>query len=316
MKGRVQVNLILLFTLILALSVNFQSFAAQVESGERGWLSGRSVSKEVGIPRYSPGGAFEADLPFVKKALEWEQLWDKTDFALRMKRLERYEDMIRSVLQSQGVPEEFIFVSLVESGGHHRARSKDRSGAVGLWQLVPSTARMIGLTVSRRVDERLDPFKSTFAVARFFRELYETFHSWPLVLVAYNMGEYALKNKLAKGEVRDFADLWKRGAIPKQTRNYVLKVYAAARLGRRLTVQEEETLTYAKEGSYWSMLLTESVEVQRLATALDVPLDVLMCMNPLFPSPSYVIQKGSFVNIPLEAKERYMSIWGYGGLRY
>ncbi|MEJ5300550.1 MAG: lytic transglycosylase domain-containing protein [Thermodesulforhabdaceae bacterium] len=303
MKGRVQGSLILLFTFLVAFLVNFQCLAETVSSGKITFE--RQLVREPGL--------FDLDHPLVNHYVE---KLGKNNFHLIMKRLNRYEDMIRKVLRENGVPEELIFVSFVESGGHPRAIGRDGSGAAGLWQLTPSTARSIGLTVNKRIDERLDPFKSTFAVARFFRDLYEKFHSWPLVLAAFNMGENALFNKLAKHRTEDFNDLCKRGAIPKQTRNYIFKVYAAARLGRKSDIKDEETKRYVKIDATWNVVLTESVTMEELAEITGVPLDVLMKINPAFVSPFVRIKKGTFVTIPIEAKERYIMILGYGGSRY
>jgi membrane-bound lytic murein transglycosylase D len=291
MKGRVQESLILLFTFLVVFLFNFRCLAEPV-------LSGKVGVKEPFNQIFEPE-LFDLHHPLVNYYVEQ---FGNGDFSLRMKRLERYENMIRKVLKEAGVPEELMFVSLVESGGLPKARGKDGSGAAGLWQLTPSTARSIGLTVNKRIDERLDPFRSTFAVARFFRELYEKFHSWPLVLAAFNMGENALLNKLAKHQTTDFNDLCKRGAIPKQTRNYIFKVYAAARLGRKTEVKQEETKHLAIADLTLNVMLPKSLTVKELAELTETPVHVLMKMNPSFVSPSTIIKKGTYVTIPLEAK--------------
>jgi len=291
MKGRVQGSLILLFTFLVMFLLNFRCYAEPA-------LTGRIGVREL-FNQIFESEVFDLHHPLVNYYLE---RFGNGDFSLRMKRLERYESMIRKVLRENGVPEELIFVSLVESGGLPKARGKDGSGAAGLWQLTPSTARSIGLTVNKRIDERLDPFRSTFAVARLFRELYEKFHSWPLVLAAFNMGENALLNKLAKHKTTDFNDLCKRGAIPKQTRNYIFKVYAAARLGRKAELKQEEMKHIAKTDFTLNVMLPKSLTVKELAELTETPVNVLMHMNPSFTSPSTMIKKGTYVTIPLEVK--------------
>lgn len=302
MKGSVKKSLTFLFTLCVTLLVNFQVFAV-TEWPKREKLTDRIFEPSI----------FDLQHPLIQ---DYMDKLGNGDFLSRMKRIERYEDMIRTVLKNAGVPEELIFVSIVESGGLPRARGRDGSGAAGLWQLTPSTARSIGLTVNKHIDERLDPFKSTFAVANFFRELYEKFHSWPLVLAAFNLGENALLNKLAKHNTGDFNELCKRGAIPKQTRNYIYKIYAAARLGRKEDLKEDRRHYFVDNRATWNVVLTENLTVEELAEFIDVPVDVLMKLNPSFISPFVRARKGTFVTIPLEAKERYLKILGYGGAQY
>jgi membrane-bound lytic murein transglycosylase D len=307
MKGRVQESLTLLFTIFMLFLVNSQAFA------ERLWNSVGTYKEQL------QDKALALDFFDLKHPLinQYAQNFQNTgDFSARMKRLDRYEDMIRNVFRSVGVPEELMFVSLVESGGHPKARGRDGSGAAGLWQLTPSTARSIGLTVNKKIDERLDPFKSTFAVAHYFRELYEKFHSWPLVLAAFNMGESALNNKMAAHKTMDFNDLCRKGAIPRQTRNYIFKIYAAARLGRKTGENYFERNHLVRTKTTWNIILTESMTVEELSELTGISLELLMKLNPAFVSPSMTIKKGSFVSIPLEAKERYITVLGYGGANY
>lgn len=307
MKGRVQESLTLLFTIFMLFLVNSQAFA------ERLWNSVGTYKEQL------QDKALALDFFDLKHPLinQYAQNFQNTgDFSARMKRLDRYEDMIRNVFRSVGVPEELMFVSLVESGGHPKARGRDGSGAAGLWQLTPSTARSIGLTVNKKIDERLDPFKSTFAVAHYFRELYEKFHSWPLVLAAYNMGESALMAKLASHKTSDFNDLCRRGAIPRQTRNHIYKIYAAARLGRKPDEPYSEKNRLVRTKTTWNIILTETMTVTELSELTGISVDALMKLNPAFVSPFMVIKKGAFVSIPLDAKERYMTVLGYGGAQY
>ncbi len=315
MKGRTQGNLILLFTLILVFFTNYFVFAS-VESGER---KQHFLDVSLGVLKplstESPFGEFssfslEIDHPLVDRYVNFFSSESKLiDFRRRLERLEKYEDMIKNIFRGAGIPEELIYVSLVESGGNPKARGGKGSPA-GLWQLLPSTARSLGLTVNSKIDERLDPFKSTFAVARFFRDLYEKFHSWPLVLAAYNMGEGALMGKIEKYNSKDFFDLARKQAIPKTTKNYVSKVYAAIRVGRKVK-QEQEIVDYFKTRSTWSVIVPEDISLDSLAEIIGVSPEALVRLNPSVPSKEAVLKKGSLVNIPLEAKERFLNVWRY-----
>lgn len=100
-------------------------------------------------------------------------------------RSRRYLTRIRRELRQMGLPEELAYLPHVESSFNTKARS--RAGAVGLWQLMPATARP-ALRIDRRVDERTHPYKATRVAARYLQHAHDTLGSWPLAITAYNYG--------------------------------------------------------------------------------------------------------------------------------
>jgi hypothetical protein len=153
----------------------------------------------------------------------------------------RYEDLWRAIgrvqslrlsiepiLRSQGLPPDLIAVVLVESAGEPLARSP--RGTRGLWQLMPATARRYGLMVSAHVDERIDETKATRAAARYLKDLYARFESWPLAFAAYNAGEATVQRAIGSGSAHDFANVESRRELPTETRNYVPAIFAARKL--------------------------------------------------------------------------------------
>jgi membrane-bound lytic murein transglycosylase D len=108
------------------------------------------------------------------------------DLAPSFTRSVRHLGMIKRVLVKSGLPSDLAYLPHLESGFHMSARS--HAGARGLWQLMPATARLEGLKVQRRVDQRTDPYKSTLAAAAIFKDLYAMAGSWPLAVTAYNYG--------------------------------------------------------------------------------------------------------------------------------
>lgn len=137
----------------------------------------------------------------------------------------KLDALVQPILTREGVPNQLAAVIQVESGGNPRALSP--KGARGLWQLMPDTARRYGLRVDDQLDERLDLEKSTATAARYLRDLYAQFGSWPLALAAYNTGEQNLERAIDHARSRDFVILSALGYLPLETRNYVPSVLAA-----------------------------------------------------------------------------------------
>lgn len=154
--------------------------------------------------------------------------------ALYLRRSGRYEGMIRGKLRARGMPEDLVYLSMIESGFNPNARS--RVAAVGLWQFMAGTARDYGLRVDSYVDERRDPEKSTDAALRYLQDLHRQFGSWNLAAAAYNSGEVRVSRAMrsvtgrVKGQESDF---WRiRKLLPSDTREYVPLIYAAALVGK------------------------------------------------------------------------------------
>ena len=145
-----------------------------------------------------------------------------------MRRLDRLRPLLSPILEREGVPQEIASVVVVESGGRTTALSP--KGALGLWQLMPDTARRYGLVVTPSTDERLDIEKSTGAAAHYLRDLYQQFGSWPLALAAYNAGEQALQRAIARAGTRDFVQISGLRLLPQETRNYVPAVLSAMQM--------------------------------------------------------------------------------------
>lgn len=152
-----------------------------------------------------------------------------------LKRSGRYEGMIRSKLRAAGMPEDLVYLSMIESGFNPNARS--HVNAVGLWQFMAPTARGYGLRVDGYVDERRDPEKSTDAALRYLRDLHAQLGSWYLAAAAYNGGDGRVSRALAaetgrkKGDSDE--DFWRiRHRLPRETREYVPLMVAAALVGK------------------------------------------------------------------------------------
>jgi hypothetical protein len=148
--------------------------------------------------------------------------------AAALRRVDQLRPLLISILDDEGIPGGIAAVVVVESGGRSNALSP--KGALGLWQLMPDTARRYGLVVTPSRDERLDVEKSTRAAARYLRDLYQQFGSWPLALAAYNFGEQKVQRAVEHSGITDFIQLSSLRLLPQETRNYVPAVLSAMQL--------------------------------------------------------------------------------------
>jgi membrane-bound lytic murein transglycosylase D len=156
----------------------------------------------------------------------------RSDFETFLRRKGRYEDMIRARLRAWNMPEDLIYLAMIESGFNPDIRSP--AGAVGIWQFIAETGRRYGLRIDSYVDERRDPVKSTDAALAYLRKLQLRFGSWYLAAAAYNTGENRIARIMREafgreqGSDLDYYRIWNR--LPSETRDYVPLMVAAERI--------------------------------------------------------------------------------------
>jgi membrane-bound lytic murein transglycosylase D len=157
----------------------------------------------------------------------------RQSFATYLKRMAKYDDVITEKLAEREMPRGLIFLAMIESGFNPTAKSP--VGARGLWQFMSPTARQYGLKVKGKVDERINPSRATDAALRYLTDLHKQFGSWYLAAAAYNTGQGRVARIMkqvtgkTKGTDADFYRIASR--LPKETREYVPKLVAAARIG-------------------------------------------------------------------------------------
>ena len=204
---------------------------------------------------------------------------------------------VRPVLREAGVPEEMLYLMLVESGGNPEAVSSAR--AVGMWQFMAHTARDMDLSVTPYFDTRRQPEASTRAAARYLKQMYDEFGSWWLAMAAYNAGPSRVRGALRRAPGADYFELSDRKLLPPSTREYVPKTIAALLIGRdpvrwgfdasfvRQTPRRFGRLTVAS-GTTW----------EALAEATEVPEGWLRRLNPEYPLDLVVAPDSARVLVP------------------
>ncbi len=163
----------------------------------------------------------------VQDKVRWLTTRKRAFVRAALRRARRHLPLIKRVFAAHGIPPGLAYMALIESG--FQTDPVSRAGAVGLWQFMPQTARTYGLKVGPGVDERLDPAKSTYAAARYLRDLYRRFKDWPLAVAAYNCGEGTVEALIRRTGRKTYWQLFR--VLPAETREFVAAVMAAGVVG-------------------------------------------------------------------------------------
>jgi membrane-bound lytic murein transglycosylase D len=163
----------------------------------------------------------------VEYFLYYFQTTGKASFSKWLSRSSRYIPMMKEILKREGMPEDLVYVAMIESGFQMHARSW--ANAVGPWQFISDTGRRYDLRIDQWIDERKDPVKATTAAALYLKELYEMFDGdWYLAAAGYNAGENKILRAISMYNTSDFWELSQGSYLKPETKQYVPKLLAAA----------------------------------------------------------------------------------------
>ncbi len=152
-----------------------------------------------------------------------------------LERQGRYRDLIVTQLRKARLPEDLLYVSMIESSYDPATHSS--AGALGLWQFMPEGGKVYGLRQNRWVDERRDPLRSTLAVVDYWRDLYQRFGDWNIAMAAFNVGYGAMLRSIARYNTNDYYQLCEfENGLPWETCLYTPKVLATAIVGHNRAV--------------------------------------------------------------------------------
>ena len=190
-----------------------------------------------------------------------------------------YMPIFEDALMAYDVPLELKYLPVIESALNPKATS--RVGAAGLWQFMPSTGKQYGLEINSLVDERRDPVKSSYAAARFLRDLYKIYGDWSLVIAAYNCGPENVRKAIQRSNGK--ADYWSiYPYLPRETKgyvpafiaaNYVMTYYCDHNICPMRTTLPAKTDT---------VTVTRDVHLKQIADVCGVSLDELRALNPQY----------------------------------
>lgn len=300
---------LLLFSLVSCLiscieSENPQPKTELATVGDLRHLSGHLSVMEGIVPQYVDfcGETVPVDRNDIRKRLEREinhQLKYPAGAMLAIKRANRYKDQFLRILRAKGVPEDFFYMALAESGlanvGSHR-------GAQGFWQFMKPTAEQYGLEVSETVDERFHPEKSTYAACRYLLTHYKQFGDWSLVAASYNMGGAGLARNLEEQGVDNYFDL----DLNQETHRYLFRILSYKYLLEEpsrfeLAVNQRELYQPIR---YSSLSVSENInDLATFAKAHGTSYLTLKTMNPWLTADRLEVKPGKTYEIRLPLTE-------------
>jgi peptidoglycan lytic transglycosylase D len=250
-------------------------------------IVGAKAASEESAPTYDIDVTSYAANRRVLEYLEFFQVDARDRMAIWLSRLSRYEGMIRDRLRAKGLPEDLVYLTLIESGLSNSAVSRAR--AVGMWQFVSGTGRLYGLTVDPWVDERRDPYKATDAAVNYLSDLVQKLGSVYLAAAAYNAGEGRIQRGVRRlpGEADSLTDetffqLASTRILRRETRDYVPKLIAAALVAKQparygfTDIQPLPPLTFDE------IRVSDATGLDVLARLADTTTAALLELNPQF----------------------------------
>jgi len=243
-----------------------------------------------------------------RQTLKYVRFFTKTDrgrnmFESWLKRSGRYQELVQEELRARRLPEDLIWVAMIESG--FDANAKSPMGAVGLWQFMPATGAVYGLRQNKFLDQRRNPKLATIAAAHHLRDLYMRFGQWDLALAAYNMGYEQLLDRIDQVGTTDFNELSRAGVLPSETAKYVPKIVAAAIVANNLERFDFDKADLGTPTNMGEIAVPPRTPLEAIAKAAGISTAQIRKLNPDVLGKELPPGKGEFlVNVPAESLSR------------
>jgi membrane-bound lytic murein transglycosylase D len=223
-----------------------------------------------------------------------------------LERIGKYGPMIQNELRERGMPEDLLFLAMIESGLNPTAYSK--AHASGMWQFISETGQRYGLEVSRYIDERRDPVKSTAAGLTYLQEMYDRFDSWYLASAGYNTGENRVGRLMRertgseRGTDEGYWDIWDR--LPRETRDYVPLMIAMGHIAKEPAKYGFHNLQYEEPLTFEDVPVPGGTKLADVALAAGVDVDVIEDLNPHFLRGQTPPDRRMAVRVPVGQQQR------------
>lgn len=215
----------------------------------------------------------------VEYMLNFFQTSGRKSFAKWLSRSERYIPMMKEVLKKEGLPEDLVYVAMIESGFSPHAYSV--ASAVGPWQFISGTGKRYALRIDPWIDERRDPLKSSVAAALYLKQLYTLFNNdWYLATAGYNAGENKILRAINMYNTRDFWQISQGGYLARETKDYVPKLLAAAIIAKEPAKYGFADVAYLPPIEFDTVTIPSRTDLDLAARLIDVPLSAIRDLNP------------------------------------
>jgi membrane-bound lytic murein transglycosylase D len=219
----------------------------------------------------------------------------------------RFEKLIRETLKRHRLPQDLIYVAMIESGFNPRTLSY--AGASGLWQFMPLGGRIYGLNSNYWLDERRNPERSTVAAMVYLKDLHDRFRDWHLALAAYNAGYAGVIRAVRKYNTNDY---WKlsdmEAGLPYGTTNYIPKLLAVAVAGHNRKLFALNNVVPDPPYAFEVVTVRGAPRLGRIARAAGVPYKDVLALNPELRRRRVPPGYASFqVRLPKGAGRRFMA---------
>lgn len=215
----------------------------------------------------------------VEYFLSYFQTRGKPSFSKWLSRSSRYIPMMKEILRKEGMPEDLVYVAMIESGFHMDARSW--ANAVGPWQFISDTGRRYSLRIDQWIDERKDPVKATTAAALYLKELYGLFNGdWYLAAAGYNAGENKILRAINMYNTNDFWELSRGSYLKRETKEYVPKLLAAAIIAKDPAQYGFLDVAYQPPIEFDTVRIPSRTDLELVATLTDTSYETIRELNP------------------------------------
>jgi len=199
-------------------------------------------------------------------------------FSRYLARSTRFVPTQLRILREQKLPNDIIFLSMIESGFNTHAYSS--AAASGLWQFIRSTGRLYGLESDYWIDERRDPEKATLAAARHLKDLYEEFGDWYLAFAAYNAGAGKIRRAIESSGSRNFWDIAATNYIRQETKDYVPKILAAAIVAKSPEKYDFREIEFQDPIDTETVSISSPADMGVIAECAGVDSELIRLINP------------------------------------